>query len=127
MSQEIVVLLLIIGFLALFPISRYQKKEYEKVKEVRKSLYESGLIVEGEVTLGQSYFMTMLSVLLSSVSAIPRTITYKFITQDGQECFGQDDDNFNLKLLFANAGYKVKVLYDANNPTNNLLYTDREN
>ena len=127
MSQYITVLLLIIGFIALFPISRYQKRKQVKIDEARKALYELGIMVEGEVMLGQSYLMTMLDAFLNFMNSYQRKITYKFIAQDGKICFGQDYGNYNIKLFFANAGYKVKVIYDANNPINNLLYTAREN
>jgi hypothetical protein len=125
MSQDAAIISFIIVLIILFILSRREERNQEKVNEARKRLYETGIMVEGEVILKRSYFETIYEVFFA-VKAFQRQVSYKFIAGDEHEYSGLDYARYELKILFANAGHNIKVIYDPNDPTNNLIYTNKE-
>lgn len=122
-------ILFLAGFFTLmFILARYEKQRRAEINESRKKLYETGVMVEGEVILTQSYFWTMYDVYLGVSRGSSRRLAYQFTDKNGQQYYGKDIvvDCLEPRLFFANKGHKLKVLYDFDDPTINLIYKDRE-
>ncbi len=122
-------ILFLAGFFTLMLIfTRYERQRKIEIDAVKENLYKTGLIAEGKVILQSNYFTTMLGVVLGVVG-FQRCVNYKFNTKEGNEYFGKNIVNifYETKIYFSNADCKIKIIYDPNNPTINLIYKNREN
>ncbi len=100
------ILFLIVFFAAMLVLARYERQRQIVIDESRKKLYESGVMVEGEVILKESYFWTIFDVYLGISRGSSRKLAYQFVAQNGHRYSGNDFvlDCLEPKLFFANAG-----------------------
>ncbi len=96
----------------------------------RKWLYENGIVADAEVVITSNYLILTLEILFSlfTYPHYQRRLTYKFMTKDGKEYFGDDYVKvfFEPKKFFAMKNFKISILYAQHDPKINLIYTEKE-
>jgi len=127
-------ILLIITAFAGFYLSRYRflrdKNESDARKVINESLYRYGIITDGDVITKSNHLITIFEIfdsLISRVNAHQRAISYEFTAKDGNRYSGASVVFFWLEPWVFLATNKIKVIYDPNDPTINLIYTNLKN
>lgn len=119
-----------------FSAARYAFIKNNNDSHVRKNVYElvykNGVVVDGKVTDESNFIITILKIIddfFGQNNSYLRAISYEFVANDGNKYTGACIANLWLEpyIFFAANGKKIKVIYTADDPTINLIYTDIKN